>query len=87
MSTKSVIIVDGSLPTGLKANTAAVLAFSLGKACPELVGPPVRCVDGTELPGITTTPLPILESASPALAALHGEAAAGGLTVFCFTGT
>ena len=35
---KPVIIVADSLPTGLKANFAAVLGMSLGRLHPDLVG-------------------------------------------------
>ena len=62
MDTKSVILLLDTLPTGLKANIAAVLGMSLGRYCPELVGGPVITADGCELPGITTIPVPILSA-------------------------
>ena len=35
---KVVLVIDENLPTGVIANTAAVLGVSLGKLKPELVG-------------------------------------------------
>lgn len=62
METKAVIVLCGDLPAGLKANIAAVLGMSLGRYRPELIGVASRTADQTELPGITTIPLPILTS-------------------------
>lgn len=59
---KCVLIVDGHLPIGLAANTAAVLAMSLGRLHPELIGADLFDQDGQMHPGITTTVLPILKS-------------------------
>ena len=60
MEQKAVIILCDDLPTGLKANIAAVLGMSLGRYQPNLVGPEALTGDGTSLPGITTIPVPIL---------------------------
>ena len=62
MEPKAVVVVDHSLPAGLQANMAAVLALSLGRAKPELVGADTRDADGQPLPGIVTVPLPILRA-------------------------
>ncbi|MCR6104995.1 DUF2000 domain-containing protein [Salipaludibacillus agaradhaerens] len=62
MENKCVLIIDSELPTGLIANTAAVLALTLGKKIDDIIGPEV--FDGDKRPheGITTMPLPILKS-------------------------
>lgn len=59
---KCVLIIDGSLPVGLVANTAAVLAMSLGRLHPELIGADLPDQDGQIHPGITTIVLPVLKS-------------------------
>jgi hypothetical protein len=61
---KGIIIVNESLPVGLKANVCAVLGMSLGKRFPDLVGKDVLTQDGKKLVGITQIPLPILQSSS-----------------------
>lgn len=65
---KCVLIIDGSLPVGLAANTAAVLAMSLGRLHPELIGADLPDQDGHIHPGITTIVLPVLKSPPDQLA-------------------
>jgi hypothetical protein len=60
---KPVIILTDDLPVGLEANFAAVLAMSLGRSCPDLVGHETPAADGSVLPGITTVPVPLLAAA------------------------
>lgn len=74
MSIKPVVILDEMLPVGLKANFAAVLAMSLGKLMPELVGADTSTKDGLSLSGITTVALPILGAPSSELPRLFVEA-------------
>lgn len=74
MSLKPVVILAETLPVGLKANFAAVLAMSLGKRMPELVGPDTPTGDGIALPGITTVALPILAAPPAELPGLFLEA-------------
>lgn len=63
MSTnKSVIIIDETLPLGVIANTAAVIAASFGKLYPEMIGEDLTDYQGHVHEGITTMPLPILKS-------------------------
>ena len=69
--TRCAFIIDRALPQGLIANTAAVLAMSLGKERPDLIGPDVRDADGTRHPGITAIVLPILTADSEGLKALR----------------
>lgn len=77
MEMKAVIVLQDSLPVGLKTNIAGVLGMSLGRYYPELVGDPVRTAAGRELPGITTIPIPILSTDETGLAAIfHATAGA-----------
>ena len=57
---KCVMIIDETLPRGLIANTAAILGITLGKLCPEMVGPDAVDGSGNAHPGIVTTPVPVL---------------------------
>lgn len=74
--TRCAFIIDPALPRGLIANTAAILAMSLGKQRPHLVGPDVHDADGDRHPGITAIAMPILAADGGALAALRQRAAA-----------
>jgi len=77
MRHKAVIVVSDALPTGLKANVAAVLSMAFGRAHPDLVGPDVVCADGETRTGIVAIPLPILCAPAETLGEL--DAAAGSL--------
>ncbi|WP_207477855.1 DUF2000 domain-containing protein [Arenibaculum pallidiluteum] len=72
--TRTAFVIDRSLPPGLIANTAAILAMSLGRARPELVGPDVLDGDGLRHPGITTVVLPILAADAEGLRDLRARA-------------
>lgn len=61
---KCVMVIDGSLPVGLIANTAAIMGVTLGKRMPEVVGADVRDGRGREHLGIIEFPVPVL-AASP----------------------
>ncbi|SDZ31444.1 hypothetical protein SAMN05421736_109159 [Evansella caseinilytica] len=61
MEKKCVMIVDAELPAGMIANTAAVLALTLGKEVEGIVGPDVKDESGCTHLGITTMPIPILK--------------------------
>src|SRR4051812_39153521 len=76
-----VIVVDETLPPGLAANAAAVVAFTLGAQLPGLRGPDVADADGGVLPGLIPVGLPILRAPSGALTALHAGASEAGLGV------
>lgn len=64
MDKKCIIILNENLEKGLAANIAAVLGMSLGSKFPELTGPPVRTANMTNIPGITTIPIPILRAST-----------------------
>lgn len=57
---KCVILLDESLPTGLIANTAAILGITLGQLRPDIVGPDVTDRSGYVHRGITALPIPVL---------------------------
>ncbi|MDA7028427.1 DUF2000 domain-containing protein [Bacillus sp. CLL-7-23] len=62
MEMKCVIVIDSTLPTGLIANTAAVLALTLGRKVEGIIGPEVLDASNRTHEGITTIPIPILKS-------------------------
>lgn len=68
---KCVLVVDGALPPGLIANTAAILGITLGKSQPEAVGPDVTDGSGVIHPGIIAFPVPVLRGDRAALRALR----------------
>lgn len=57
---KCVMIINRELPLGLIANTAAVLAVSIGHQLDGIVGEDVVDADGSIHPGITNLPISIL---------------------------
>lgn len=61
---KCVIVIDQNLPLGLIANTAAVLAISIGKQVQDIVGEDVLDGDGTLHAGITRANIPLLKGDS-----------------------
>jgi len=82
---KCVIVIDPDLPLGLVANTAAVLALSLGARVPEVVGGPVPDASGVVHEGITGLPIPVLKAGNGGLSELCGRAREAGLYVVDFT--
>lgn len=82
---KCVIVIDPELPLGLVANTAAVLAMSLGSKAPHVVGGPVPDASGVVHEGITGLPIPVLKAANGDLAGLCERAREAGLYVVDFT--
>lgn len=59
---KCVLVIDSTMPTGVIANTAAVLSMTIGKNCPELIGHDIKDRSGVTHKGITCLPIPILAS-------------------------
>lgn len=82
-----VVVVEEGLPVGLAANTAAVLALTLGKTAPELIGPPVADAEGRDYPGLTLLPLPVLTHHQAGLRDLADAARAAGLLGAVMTAT
>jgi len=74
--TRCAFIIDQTLPPGLVANTAAVLAATLGAKRPDIVGRDLHDADGNRHPGLTEIVMPILKSDPDGLKALLGRAEA-----------
>lgn len=72
---KCVFILDEALPAGLAANTAAVLALTLGRMVESLVGPDVCDASGERHIGITTMTLPMLRADAQTLQTIRARAA------------
>lgn len=71
---KCVFVIDPTLPRGLVANTAAVLAMSVGARNGQLIGHDTPDADGLTHPGITCLAVPMLQADRSRLAALHRQA-------------
>jgi hypothetical protein len=74
--TKCVLIVDDTLAPGYAANTAAIMAMTLGTKVPELIGEDFTDAAGTEHPGLFRNGLPVLKAPGPQLAELRAKAVA-----------
>lgn len=85
---KLAMVIDRALPGGLVANTAAVLAMSLGSRLESVIGPDVKDADGTPHLGITTLPIPVLVADQDELKQLRsralGDSRADGLVLVDF---
>lgn len=68
---KIVIVINRSLPLGVIANASAVLAMSIGRKYPEIVGADALDKDGRVHLGITTKNIPILGLDAAALKTLR----------------
>ncbi len=64
---KCVMIIDGNLPPGILANTAAIMGITLGKRMPEVVGADVYDGTGNGHLGIITFPVPVLKGNAEAI--------------------
>jgi len=83
--TRTAIVIDDELPTGLAANAAAVLAATLGHRIEHLVGPDGTDAAGSIHAGITTVNLPVLAAPADRLPELADQARGLGLFVVAFT--
>lgn len=70
---KCVMVVDGQLPPGLAANTAAILGITLGRRRPQIVGADVCDGEGRAHLGIIEFPVPILRAAPEQLKTLREQ--------------
>lgn len=68
---KCVMVIDGNLPAGMIANTAAIMGITLGKNLPEVVGADVTDQSGARHLGIIEFPVPILRGTRPVLKELR----------------
>jgi Protein of unknown function (DUF2000) len=79
--TRTVVVIDRTLPKGLAANAAAVLAITLGVHRPDLVGADFEDAAGSPHLGLIPTGLPILGAGAAELPALREAARERGLLV------
>ena len=70
-SEKCVMIIDPELPTGVIANTTAILGMTLGKRLPEKVGKDVTDASEKTHLGIVNVPVPILKGSREILKKLR----------------
>lgn len=84
-SAKCVVVLDEGLPAGLAVNTAAVLAFTLGREMGSVVGPEVVDGSGASHLGITRLPIPILKANEGVVRDVRSKADEDGLLVVDFT--
>lgn len=61
---KCVMIINQDLPVGLMANTAAVLALTIGHRIDGIIGKDLEDIDGQVHTGITQIPVPLLKGNS-----------------------
>jgi hypothetical protein len=77
-SPKCVFVIEDELPRGLQVNTAAVLALSLGRQFPDLVGEDLTDQAGRLHSGLTTIPMPILKASQAEIRRIAGAVASPG---------
>lgn len=70
---KCVLVMDGGLPPGVLANTAAILGITLGRERPEAVGGSVADGDGRGHLGIIVFPVPVLRGSREDIRALREQ--------------
>ena len=68
---KCVMIIDKSLPVGLIANTAAVLALTIGRRVEGIIGKDVKDRAGQVHAGITQLPIPLLKGDSDSIRSIR----------------
>jgi len=82
--TRCAIVVDASLPAGRAANAAAVIALTLGRRHPHLVGPDLVDASGRAHPGLIPIGIAVLAASAAELNALHAKALKDGIDVVDF---
>ena len=75
---KCVMVINQNLPLGLIANTAAVLAISIGKKVEDIVGEDIMDGDGIVHRGITNTSIPILKGDAPLIHSIKSQLSKNG---------
>jgi hypothetical protein len=84
MPTRCAIVVDASLPAGRAANAAAVIALTLGRRHPHLVGPDLVDASGRAHPGLIPIGIAVLAASAVELNALRAKALKDGIDVVDF---
>ena len=67
------MVIDGTLPLGLIANTAAILGTTLGARLPQVVGRDVCDAAGNTHLGINTVPTTVLQAGEELLRTLRAK--------------
>lgn len=75
---KCVMVIDQNLQLGMIANTAAVLAISIGKKVEGIVGEDIVDGDGILHSGITNTNIPILRGDAELISSLQDKLSGNG---------
>lgn len=70
---KCVMIISQDLPVGLIANTAAVLALTIGHRVEGFIGKDVKDNDGQVHTGITQVPIPLLKGDSDLIRSIRAK--------------
>ncbi len=70
---KCVMIINQDLPVGLMANTAAVLALTIGNRVDGIIGQDVEDSAGQVHTGITQVPIPLLKGDSDLIRATRAK--------------
>ncbi len=65
------MVIDEYLPSGMIANTAAIMGITLGKKMPEVVGADVTDKTGNEHLGIIEFPVPVLKGNAESMKAIR----------------
>ncbi|HTH62433.1 MAG TPA: DUF2000 domain-containing protein [Paraburkholderia sp.] len=81
---RCVIVVDDQLPVGRAANAAAVIALTVGRRHPALVGPPLVDASGVEHPGLIPIGIAVLAADQATLARIRDKGVAAGCDVVDF---
>ena len=68
---KCVMVIDENLPSGIIANTAAIMGITLGKQRQEIVGADVYDRTGNRHLGIIEFPVPILKGNADVIKAIR----------------
>ena len=78
------ILVDAALPSGRAANAAAVIALTLGRLHPELVGSDMTDASGARHPGLIPIGITVLAASVEAMREVRSKALNRGLEVVDF---
>jgi hypothetical protein len=81
---RCVVVVDNDLPVGRAANSAAVIALTIGQRHPGLVGLPLVDASGYEHPGLIPVGIAVLAASQENLSAIRDKGIELGCDVVSF---
>jgi hypothetical protein len=84
VTVRCAIVVDESLPAGLAANAAALVAVTLGATVDGLPGADLVDADGNVHPGLVAAGIPVLAASRAQLSDLRARAVTAGVGVVDF---